>query len=377
MRVFVLSLFSTAVVLSAACPALVPLPLDLPAPPPVKVFDDVIGALADAVFEKFACEEIVRPSTLTRLRAVLENADAATIQALLLNPQDLASIVALGGWQVEAPVIVARQLWSLVQSGVAADLVNSGWEGVQCGAALPVLCTAGSGLSTVSCDVDGDAAAVHLSFTGCSLGGTVYDGALSFTRVVDDNARAGLGFAGFTLNEIRRLDGQLQVKVGAGPDAFVAAVTAPSVFAVIDHGGLDAGLECGAETTFEAVAVDVANDHAVVQMIALRADENGSVGIETFGNHLSFGDPAQCDCPQPGSGAFIDVPRPLGRAGESARARITWQSSTDPTLCSLPQVQLESWPTDCDVLVDGDGDCAQGATEASLGLLLGALCATP
>ena len=345
MRVFVISLFSTAVVLSAACPALVPLPLDLPAPPPVKVFDDVIGALADAVFEKLACEEIVRPSTLTRLRAVLENADAATIQALLLNPQDLASIVALGGWQVEAPVIVARQLWS--------------------------------GLSTVSCDVDGAAAAVHLSFTGCSLGGTVYDGALSFTRVVDDNARAGLGFAGFTLNEIRRLDGQLQVKVGAGPDAFVAAVTAPSVFAVIDHGGLDAGLECGAETTFEAVAVDIANDHAVVQMIALRADENGSVGIETFGNHLSFGDPAQCGCPQPGSGAFIDVPRPLGRAGESARARITWQASTDPSLCSLPQVQLESWPTDCDVLVDVDGDCAQGATESSLGLLLGALCTTP
>ncbi|MDP2343861.1 MAG: hypothetical protein Q8O67_23075 [Deltaproteobacteria bacterium] len=373
------SFFAAAVIvpvgLCAGCD-LLDNPPELPPPPPVDVpdVDDLIAEVEDAILEKLECEEILRPSTLGRIRDVIKNADASTVQALLLNPQDLASVVALGGVQVEAPVVVARNLFRIVETGVAADLLNGGWDGVLCGDAVPLLCTAGAEASTVTCDVDGKATAINLAFDGCTLGGTVYEGAVTFTRVADDDTVAGLTFAEFTLDEIRRLDGDLVLDVGAGTQGFAAAIGAPDVFELFDHGGLASGLECAAETTFEAVGLDVDDDSAQVEMIAFRSDPDATIGIETFGDHLSFGDPTACGCPLPGSGAFVDVPRPLGRAGESGRAKISWKPPFDGGSCASVQVELETWPTDCAGLDDVDGDCARAATEVTLGKLLGALC---
>ncbi len=383
-----------AVVVVSACaavgacdPAARPPGDELPPPPSVA---EVRRELEDALLEKLTCDETLRPSTLQRMRAVLEDADDETIGALLLNPQDLASVVALGGAQVEAPVIVARNLLRIFADGTANDVVENGWDGVSCGEAVPLSCTAGEQRSVVDCDADGAATALRLSFDLCTLGGVVYNGAVTLTRlsdvgVVDVGAAevAALGFDDFTFNEVRRLDGTLlidvgPVDVGTSADRFVADISDAQRFSFVEHGGLASGLECASETTFATLGLDVDGDSAFVKMGASRADPDVTVGIETFGDHLRFGDPSVCGCPLPGSGALIDVPRPLGRAGETGKARVTWQPSSDATLCSQPRVELVTWPESCDVGesgVDVDGDCARGATEDMLAAALGALCA--
>lgn len=349
-----------------------PDPPDLPDPPGP---DDVVTALEAAVLEKLECDETLRPSTLARIRDVIKGADVDTVRALLLNPQDLASVVALGGPQIEAPIVIGRNLLALVESGTAADLMTNGWDGVLCGEAVPLLCTAGGETTTVACDVSGRAQTLTMELAGCTLGGTVYDGDVIFTRDVDDDAIAAVTFGEFTLNEFRRLDGNLVVNVGAGNDAFVAAVSAPDVFEFFEHGGLARGLECSSETTFETVAIDVTGDAdptAAIAMVARHASADVSIGVETFNDGLTFA--GDCGCPQPGSGMFIDVPRPLGQAGETGRARVQWVAATDASLCSQPRVELVDWPSDCSALDDVDGDCARGATEDTLEQLMTALC---
>jgi hypothetical protein len=353
---------------------------DPPLPPAPPTPEAALQELEDAVFAQLACEERLRPSTLQRLRDVIDGADVDTVRALLLNPQDLARVVALGGAQVEAPVVVARNLFALVDSGAAHDLLAHGWDGLQCGEAQPLLCTAGGEAAVVDCDDDGAPSALRLSFDGCTLGGVVYDGDVGFARVDDDDGVAALSFGAsaarpegraLTIDEFRRLDGSLVVDVGAGAGRFVAAVTAPDVFEFFDHGGLASGLDCAAETVVTAVSVDVGDSDAVVALSASRKSPDVSVGIETFGDHLRFA--GDCGCPQPGSGAFVDVPRPLGRAGETGRARVSWGDGGGDR-CASVDVELVSWPDDCAGLDDLDGDCGKGATEATLEALFGALC---
>jgi hypothetical protein len=334
--------------------------------------DEVAAAFEAAIFEKLECEDIARPSTLERVKDVLHDPTGDEIAALLLNPQDLATVVALGGAQVDGPVLLARNLLRVVDSGAGRDLLDGGWDGVSCGSPVAFACTAGEGATTVTCD-GAVALSIALSFDGCTLDGTIYDGALTLDRVAGDDTVAALAFAGFTLDETDAIEGALLLDVGQGSDAFAASVSSPDILEVEEHGGLAAGLECSAETTFETAGLVVDATSGVVQMKASQAEPDATMGIETFGDHLAFGDPLACACPLPGSGVLVDVPRPLGREGETARARITWGASADA--CSAPHVLLEDWPPSCAGLEDVNGDCAKGATESTLTRLLGALCA--
>lgn len=344
----------------------------LPQPPdPPPALDGALQDLEDAVFDKLECEEKLRPSTLERIQDVIEGADVDTVRALLLNPQDLASVVALGGLQVEAPVIVARNLYALYDDGAVADLVDNGWDGVSCGEAVAVLCTAGGAATVVDCDANDEARAVALSFDKCAFRGVVYDGDVAFVRDDDDDSVAVVGFDGFSVDEFRAFEGSVVVDVGAGSDRFAGSVVSPDVFTIKDHGGVAGGLDCGVDLEFAAVSLDVDDDDGVVVMDAIRKSSDGTIGVETFGDHLTFA--SGCGCPQPGSGAFVDVPRPLGRAGEAGRASITWGVG-GAGLCSKPTVSLVDWPTDCVGLDDVDGDCARSATEQTLSDLMSALC---
>lgn len=336
--------------------------------------DDAKDAVEDAVVEKLTCDERLRPSTLARLRAFLASADAETLGALLTNPADLASVVAVGGPQIEGGVLVARNLFALVADGTGADLVRSGWDGLLCGDAVPAQCTAGSATTVVSCDRLGRATAVRLDFDRCTLRGVVTDGVVDLDRDESDDSLARATFAGFTLNEVRALEGSLTVDVNVGADAFAAAVVDPDRFAFVEHGGLASGLECGSELDFAAFDVDVGADDTVVVFDGTRRTPEATLGMATTGEHLRFVD--GCACPQPGSGLFVDVPRPLGQENQTARARIDWVAAVDDSVCATPRVTLSDWPTDCGALdALASGDCQKAASEDVLAGTLQALCA--
>ena len=61
----------------------------------------VVAPFEDALFDVLECQDIARPSTLDRVRDVLHEPTSDEVQALLLNPADLATVVAKGGVQVE------------------------------------------------------------------------------------------------------------------------------------------------------------------------------------------------------------------------------------------------------------------------------------
>lgn len=341
--------------------------------------DDAAAAIEDALFAQLECEELVRPSTLERIRAVLHDPGADELRALLLNPQDLASVVALGGAQVEGPVLLARNVLRVVETGAAADLLANGWDGVSCDEPVTLACTAGEETSTVRCD-GAAASSITLSFAGCTLGGTVADGALTLSRIPGDDGVAALSFEGLTFDEVQRLEGALLLDVplepGAGDGSLTALVASPDTLSVVEHGGLASGLSCAAETTFDRAGLSVTATDAIVEAQARHLTPDQVVGVETFGEHLRFGD-RLCGCPLPGSGMLVDVPRPLGRAGEIARARVTWAAATDAGACADAKVTLEDWPSTCDGVQDVSGDCARAATEQTLERLFDALCAVP
>ena len=363
---------------AATCPALEP-----PVLPPIPAEGegegegdfDVAQLIEDAVAEKLQCEELLRPSTIERMRAVLHDPTFDEVRALLLAPEDLASVVALAGTEVEGSVIVLRNLLLLTESGAARELIEYGWSGVGCGDPVSVACTAGTEVTTVTCDA-GEASAVTLAFDDCTLDGTVHQGALTLARVPGDDTAAALTFDALTFDEIERYQGGLLVDVGAGPGAFAAAVAGADQLEVIEHGGLAAGLECSAETRFQVASFALAGDVATVQMNIEKQDREQTLGIATFGNHLTFTG-TDCACPDAGSGVLVDVPRPLGQDGQVAEARVTWSPTSEAGLCARAQVELLGWPSACDTVTDVAGDCAKGATAAVLAELLTSLCAVP
>ena len=191
------------------------------------------------------------------------------------------------------------------------------------------------------------------------------------------------GFKGFeepahwlTFDEIERYQGGLRVDVGAGPGAFAAAVAGTELLEVIEHGGLAAGLQCSAETRFSVASFALNGDVATVQMSIEKQDPEQTIGLATFGSHLTFTG-ADCACPDAGSGVLVDVPRPLGLDGTPAQARVTWRATSEAGLCARADVELSDWPDTCDAVSDVAGDCAKGATAAVLAELLTALCAVP
>lgn len=363
--------------LAAACPALEVPPIE---PPPIGEGEgegelDVAQLIEDAVADKLQCEELLRPSTIERIRAVLHDPTFDEVSALLLAPEDLATVVALAGTEVEGSVILLRNLVLLTESGAAQQLIEGGWSGVGCGDPVTVACTAGSQTTTVSCDA-GAASAVTLAFDGCTLDGTLHQGAMTLARVTGDDNAAALAFDALTFDEIERYQGGLLVDVGAGPGAFAASVAGADRLEVIEHGGLAAGLECSAETRFDIASFALQGEVATVQMSIEKEDPEQTVGLETFGNHLTFTG-ADCACPDAGSGVLIDVPRPLGLDAAPAQARVTWQATAEAGLCARADVELLAWPSACDAVSDVAGDCAQAATAAVLAELLTALCAVP
>lgn len=331
--------------------------------------DDVAAELEEAIFEKLQCEEILRPSTLERMRALLRDPTFEELEALLTNPQDLATVVAMAGVEVEGAIVVARNIERLVSNGTAQQLVDGGWDGVQCGEPVEFACTAGDETTTVACDVDTLVTSVATDFALCTLGGTVHDGAMTFDRIEGVDTSARVTFAALAFDEIKVLDGSIAVALQPA-DGTIFSATLGDGLAYTEHGGPDGGVSCGARLSLDALELDVNDAESSIEFAGARATADGDqLDIETT-DALRFPTGTRCACPLAGGGVRVEVPRPLGREGESATAQIEFTPTSDAALCAEASVTLSSWPSTCDL----GGDCAKGATETTLGKLVSALC---
>jgi hypothetical protein len=317
--------------------------------------------LEDRLVQELSCSEFVRPSTVDRLLTVIKDPSVDDIAALLLNPTDLADLVARGGAQLEGAVLLAQNMRMLAETGAGADLLAHGWDGVQCGEPQVIACTAGTVTSTVDCAADAPSSVV-LAFDACVLRGTLVDGALQFTRdALEDTAAFDVGIVS---DETRLLRGAGFIDVGDA-DAFTFALT--DGFAVVDHGGIASGLSCGAESHLSEAGFDLADSTATITLALAHDTPDKHVAMATTSPVVFDG---RCGCPLPGASVVMDVPRPLGRDGQTAHANITWSESDDDNACARATVTLSDWPTDCVV----GGDCAKAATASAMTRLLSAFC---
>ena len=327
---------------------------------------DPVKAAEDAVFQKLECEEVARPSTLVRLRAVLEHPSADTASAFATNPQDVATLVALAGPEAEASVIVTRNV--LRAADGAPDLLTSGWDGVPCDEPMTLACTAGEESVAVSC-THGKPTHIALTFDKCTVTGMVIDGDVTLERDGDSGAHAV--FSALSIDETKVVNGAIALRFDDAT-SFQASVRTADGLTIVDHGGPKGGLECGEELRFDVLAFTTSKSgkEARVELGGSKQTVEETYGVATFGDHLHFD--GSCGCPMPGSGIAFDMPRPLGKEGAVAHAKVTYTAPDDAKAsCAKANVELEGWPTSCSGLGD---DCGKGATAQSAAALLTAFC---
>ncbi len=323
-----------------------------------------------AIFDALECHDVARPGTLSRLRAVLDEPTLEEIGALATAPEDLASIVALGGVKVEATVIVLQNVLRLaLDEQLRAELLSGGWDGVSCGDPVVVSCTAGTGSGAVLCE--GDAAhSLRIDLDACTLHGGVYDGAITVARVDDDDRIARVSFAALTIDQATKVQGAFDVRIDV-EDRFMASVQGDEPLKIIEHGGPSSGLTCGEELAIDVAAVDFDGQRATIELSARQRDADSVLGVATASKHLTYS--GACGCPDPGSGIEVVLPQPLGEEGAEARLQLSWSAAKDDGACATAYVDAIEWPQSC-WGAEQAGDCGEAATVSVLARMMQAFC---
>ncbi len=346
----VLALTMTAV----ACPE---------APPEVPSIQD---DFEDVLFDFLACDERASPSTLARLRAVIDEPSTENAIALVTAPEALASVVAMAGPQVELTVIALQNIRLAATGGHGAQLIEDGWDGLSCDDVLPLACTAGTATSTVVCD-DGDSVSgVVISYGTCVLGGTRFDGDLVYARQADDSAR--LGGEDFSVDEVRGIDGELAVAVaGGGTDIRARDVDGVGF---VSFGGPDGGLSCGERLQADDAVVEVVGSSVYLELQGRHITVDSSTALETSGSHITVTDVVACPCPDAGSSLQLRLDDVAGTE-QAGVIDVSWRGAGADDGCRRVSVSASSWPSSCSGFGD---DCGQEAIEKTLSGLLGAFC---
>ena len=322
-----------------------------PEPPP-----DLPSARADfedALFDFLACDERASPSTLARLRAVIDEPSTDNAIALVTAPETLASVVAMAGPQVELTVIALQNIRLAATSGHGAQLIESGWDGLSCDDVLPVACTAGTAVSTVGCDDGVTPSGVVIRWDACVLSGTRFDGDLVYARQAYGSAH--LGGADFSVDEVRGLDGELAVAV-AGGGADIVARDVDGV-AFVSFGGPEGGLSCGERLEAERAVVEISGSVVHLELEGAHVTVDARTGVSTTGSHITVSDVVACPCPDPGSTLQLSIDDVAGTDSVGV-IDVSWRGGGAGEGCRAVDVSTTSWPTSCTGFGD---DCGQAA----------------
>lgn len=255
-------------------------------------------AQRDATLDALVCEDALRPSTARALQAAWDHPDADALAALV-TPQDLARVVAFVP-QAEAVVVVGRNVWSIVDSGFGKDVVEHGWDGVQCGEPVTLQCTAGSGVSVVDCDDDDSAFAITQQLEGCTLHGVIVSGVVVLGKDDDDRVTVDVDVV---VDEVREVRGAFVV------DDHGLRSTGPIGFR--DHPGTG----CAGAYTFDDLAVQADGDTTRLAVVGAVDDDDHDVAVDSGGVY-----DGTSLCPRAGAQMVVAVPRPFDEEHSAAVA---------------------------------------------------------
>ena len=324
---------------------------------PQDLAKDPVQAVEDALFDKLTCDDVARPSTLARIRALVDHPSADTAGALLFAPEDLATLVSVAGPEAEVTVVVTRNLLKVAQTGAAADVLAHGWDGVQCAEPQTLECTAGAETVTVSCDARDQPYRIDLALARCTVDGTLLDGKVALER---DGADVKARFLSLSIDETQVVEGELTLTAGATGAVTASVRAGDGGLRVLDHGGVDGGLPCGEQLEIDALAFAADGKTTKLEVAGSQATPDRVIGIETFGEDLTFD--GSCACAIPGSGIAFDVPKPFGKDDEYSHVKVTYGAG-DAHACASAAVELDdAWPKE---------------TAGALGGILSAFCVTP
>jgi hypothetical protein len=319
------------------------------------------------------CEKNVRPSTIQRIKTLLRDPEALTLKDLVSAPEDVAQIIGMAGLTVEGYVILLRNLELLFSQGHASQLLTQGVGSLNCEETLTLACTAGTGTTKVLCPVN-QPRQIESSFAGCFLSGRKHDGQMRFTLPPGEGTNVKVEFDRLVLDEVTRVVGDVTLQLGASSSAQSFSFEAMQGLEFISHGGPTSGRSCGELLRLERMAFLNQPERLQVGFKGNKQTPKESYAIETFGpSDLNWSKPIDCPCPQPGAGMRITVPKPLGRADQTATMQVTYAAG-DGATCAVARVEMLGWPTECSFLENPRSDCGKKAAEEVVAPLLSAMC---
>ena len=144
---------------------------------------------------------------------------------------------------------------------------------------------------------------------------------------------------------------------------------------IVAYGGpSDDAPSCASRLNLTTFGLSVQEEQGVLAAEGSRETIDGTFGLKTIQDDLWWPSSRNCFCPGAGSGIEFDFPRPLGREGDVAKARVVFEESQQAHLCAEASVTMVDWPSDCSFVESPTSDCAKRSTERMLGYVLSALC---
>jgi hypothetical protein len=338
--------------------------------------DDPVVDEIEAFFADYLqCSEKIRPSTIERISDVLHDPSEQTVVDLVTSPEVVADVVAQAGIQVEATVILLRNLELLYGEGHAAELLSGGWESLSCDDTITLACTQGSGSSTALCSSGSAVDSVAFDLDACILQGTKMEGGVAFAARSANGIGATVTFDDLIFDEVDLIAGAVSLDAQAGSSAKDLALDTGAQLLLEAHGGPE-GASCGERTTLDTFVVSATASSLRVELDGEKESADSRYALRTVGEHLNFTPELDCACPTPGSGLEMTFPQPFADTDDDATVRINYGPANDPERCASVSVTIVEWPTDC-ALVDGiPDDCGAESARRAIGDLLEPFCTT-
>lgn len=335
---------------------------------------DRLAAKIEAELVDFLeCDGGVRPSTIARLQQIIKDPKQLKLKDLVVAPEDVAGLVGMAGLSVEGYVLLAQNFLLLFEQGHVKSLIEQGRDGLMCDDVLTLACTAGTGTTKVLCP-QGGTRTIESSYSGCVLRGRKHEGKMWIAVPAADQTSAQVTFGGLVLDEVTAITGDIALDLDATKTSQTLTLGEASELQIVSHGGPSGGRSCGEQLTVSRLELGNTPMEAKIGVKGDKRTVDATYALETFGpSQLSWAKPFACACPGVGSGLQVSVPRPLGRADQTATMRVTYGAGAAGS-CATARVELVDWPTDCSFLENPTSDCGKSAARDVIEPLLTAMC---